>query len=292
MDPAPGPDAPPPALPPSARRARRRRKEDPLGLLALLIPIFVLSQVFSRGNPLPGLAVLLLVALTLLLLFGNPRTGANLRAVFARPQAAGVLALLIPAVAVSGVFGGPWLMLAVLSLAFVGLGLAAFRGVDLIHEAGLTPAPPVSAVPQPAPAALAAQPSAEVLPQLDVRELCRGLPPALAGEVLSTVDHLETVAVQAREGGDTRRAFDARQSLGDYLPGTVQAWKAQPEDERDPAELGRALSQIRRIAGSDTSSRESARRAWDTQQRFLEARTEKETPGDGIITPSRARRRE
>ncbi|MPY65369.1 hypothetical protein F8S09_01500 [Deinococcus sp. SDU3-2] len=275
MDPAPGPDAPPPALPPSARRAKRRRKEDPLGLIALLIPIFVLSQVFSRGNPLPGLAVLLLVALTLLLLFGNPRTGANLRAVFARPQAAAVLALMIPAVAVSGVFGGPWLMLAVLSLAFVALGLAAFRGADLIHEAGLTPAPSIPTVPQPAPAALPAQPSAEVLPQLDVRELCRGLPPALAGEVLSTVDHLETVAVQAREGGDTRRAFDARQGLGDYLPGTVQAWKAQPEGERDPAELERALGQIRRIAGSDTSSRESARRAWDTQQRFLEARTDK-----------------
>lgn len=274
MDPAPGPDPSPPAVR-SSRRRERRRKEAQGGLFALLIPIFVLSQVFSRGNPLPGLAVLLLVALALLLLFGHPRTGANLRAVFARPEAAAVLALLIPAVAVSGVFGGPWLMLAVLSLAFVGLGLAAFRGVDLIHEAGLPAAPSIPTASQPTPAALPAQPSAEVLPQLDVRELCRGLPSALAGEVLSTVDHLETVAVQAREGGDTRRAFDARQGLADYLPGTVQAWKAQPEDERDPAELERALGQIRRIAGSDTSSRESARRAWETQQRFLEARTDK-----------------
>lgn len=275
MDPAPGPDASPPALPPSARRARRRRKGAQGGLLALMIPVFVLSLVFSRGEPLPGLAVLLLVGLALALLFGNARTGANLRAVFARPETAGVVSLLIPAVAVSGVFGGPALMLAVLTLAFAGLLLAAFRGVALIHEAGLPPAPAIPAPSQPVPAALPAQPSAEVLPQLDVRELCRGLPAALAGEVLSTVDHLETVAVQAREGGDTRRAFDARQSLSDYLPGTVQAWKAQPEDERDPAELGRALGQIRRIAGSDTSSRESARRAWDTQQRFLEARTDK-----------------
>ncbi|MBB5233228.1 hypothetical protein [Deinococcus budaensis] len=275
MDPAPGPDPSPPALAPSARRSRRRRKEAQLGLFALVIPIFVLSLVFSRGEPLPALAVLLLVALTLALLFGHPRTGANLRAVFARPEAAAVLALLIPAVAVGGVFGGPWLMLAVLSLAFVGVGLAAFRGAALIHEAGLPAAPSIPTVPQPTPAALPAQPSAEVLPQLDVRELCRGLPSALAGEVLSTVDHLETVAVQAREGGDPRRAFDARQGLGDYLPGTVQAWKAQPEDERDPAELERALGQIRRIAGPDTSSRESARRAWETQQRFLEARTGK-----------------
>ena len=89
------------------------------------------------------------------------------------------------------------------------------------------------------------------------------------------MDQLEAVEVRASQGGDARRSFDARQSLSDYLPGTVQAWKAQPEDERDPAELERALGQIRRIAGSDTSSRESARRAWETQQRFLEARTDK-----------------
>ncbi|KEF35259.1 hypothetical protein RDMS_01915 [Deinococcus sp. RL] len=291
MDPAPGPESLPPAEAVRPRRGggrRKRRGEDPLGLLALLIPIFVLSQVFSRGNPLPGLAVLGLVALTLLLLFGNTRTGANLRAVFARPQTAGALALLIPAVAVSGVFGGPWLMLAVLSLAFVGLGLAAFRGVGLLSEAGVPTSPALPTVPTPAP--LPAQPSAEVLPQLDVRELCRGLPPALAGEVLLTADHLEAALVRASEESDPRRAFDARQSLGDYLPGTVRAWKAQPEGERDPAELERALSQIRRIAGPDTSSRQSARRTWETQQRFLEARTEKETPGDEPITPSRPRR--
>lgn len=275
MDPAPGPDPLPPALPASSGRGRRRRGVQGGGLLALMIPVFVLSLVFSRGEPLPGLAVLLLVALALALLFGNARTGANLRAVFARPETAGVVSLLIPAVAVSGVFGGPALMLAVLSLAFVGLLLAALRGAALLHEAGLPPASPVPAAPPPAPAALPAQPSAEVLPPLDVRELCRGLPPALAGEVLATVDHLEGVAVQARQDGDVRRSFDARQGLGEYLPETVRAWKAQREDERDPAELARALARIQQVAGSDTSSSRSARRAWETQQRFLESRAGK-----------------
>lgn len=243
-----------------------------LGLLALVIPIFVLSLVFSRGEPLPGMAVVLLLALAVGLRFGNARTGANLRTVFARPETAGAVSLLIYAVAVSGVFGGPVQMLAVLALAFAGLLLAAFRGVTLVQEVTETPLTPSA---QFTPAALPAQPSAEVLPSLDVRDLCRGLPPTLAGEVLATVDQLEAVAVQARGSGDTRRAFDARQGLSEYLPETVSAWKAQRDDERDPDELARALTQILRVAGSGTSSSDSVRRAWETQQRFLEARTGK-----------------
>lgn len=287
MDPAPGPESPSPVLPTFSRRSKQRKGGE-IGLLALLIPVFVLSLVFSRGNPLPGVAVLLLVALVLGLVFGSARTGANLRAVLARPETAGAVALMIPAMAISGVFGGPWLMLAVLALAFAGLLLAAFRGVALVQEATLTPPAPSSAAQPPAaqppaaqlaPAALPAQPSAEVLPPLDVRELCRGLPPALAGEVLATVDHLEAVEVQARQGGDVRRSFDARQGLGEYLPETVRAWKAQREGERDPAELARALTQIQRVAGPDTFSSESARRAWETQQRFLESRAGR-PPGD------------
>ncbi|MFD1733299.1 hypothetical protein ACFSC4_22545 [Deinococcus malanensis] len=63
--------------------------------------------------------------------------------------------------------------------------------------------------------------------------------------------------------------------MSDYLPETVRAWKAQRDDERDPNELARALTQILRVAGSETSSRDSVLRAWETQQRFLEARTGK-----------------
>ncbi|WP_189012401.1 hypothetical protein, partial [Deinococcus malanensis] len=142
----------------------------------------------------------------------------------------------------------------------------------LVQEVTQTPLTPSVQV---TPAALPAQASAEMLPSLDVRELCRGLPPTLAGEVLATVDQLEAVAVQARASNDTRRAFDARQGLSDYLPETVRAWKAQRDDERDPNELARALTQILRVAGSETSSRDSVLRAWETQQRFLEARTGK-----------------
>ena len=76
-----------------------------------------------------------------------------------------------------------------------------------------------------------------------------------------------------RSQGDTRRAFDARQGLSEYLPETVRAWKAQQGDERDPDELAQALTLIQRLVGSDTSSKESLRRTWETQQRFLKART-------------------
>lgn len=268
MDLAPGPESSP-TLPSASRRGRPQRKTTSVGLLALFIPIFVLSLVFSRGEPLPGMAVVLLLALALSLRFGNARTGANLRAVFARPETTGVVSLLIPAMAISGIFGGPVLMLAVLALAFTGLLLAAFRGGALVQEsmpASLRPSAPHTP-------ALPAQPSAELMPALDLRELCRGLPPVLAGEVLATVDRLEAVALQAGEQGDTRRAFDARQGLSEYLPETVRAWKAQQGDERDPDELAQALTLIQRLVGSDTSSKESLRRTWETQQRFLKART-------------------
>ncbi|MFD1732788.1 hypothetical protein ACFSC4_19495 [Deinococcus malanensis] len=49
--------------------------------------------------------------------------------------------------------------------------------------------------------------------------------------------------------------------MSDYLPETVRAWKAQRDDERDPNELARALTQILRVAGSETSSRDSVLRA-------------------------------
>jgi len=235
-----------------------------------LVPVFVLSLVFSRGEPLLGIAVVLLAGLAASLLLGNARTGANLRAVFARSETAGMTFLLIPATAVGGVFGGPVLMLLVVALAAAALLLVAFRGVEVLSGVVSTSAAPVEKSPT-----FPAQASDEIPPGLDLRELCRGLPPTLAGEVLATVDHLEAVEVQARRSGDARRSFDARQGLDEYLLGTVRAWKAQREDERDPAELARALTQIQRIAGSGPFSSESARRTWDTQQRFLNSRSGK-----------------
>jgi len=260
------------STPTRPRRRRQRGRKPPVeALFGLLIPMFVLSLVFGRGEPLPGMAVLLLAALAAFLLRGNARTGTNLRAALSQREAQGVAALLIPAMAISGVFGGPVMMCMVVGLAMLGLLLVAGQGgaggdatpqeQDLAGR-NVSPSLPV-------------QTGAEVLPSLDVRDLCRGLPPTLAGEVLVTVEHLETVQVQARQEGQTRRTFDAEQSLRSYLPETVRAWKAQSPDRRDPTELERALEQIRRIPGADEQGGETARRAWETQRRFLESRAEK-----------------
>lgn len=193
---------------PRSRRPRGRKK--PIrALFALFIPVFVLSLVFGRGEPLPGIAVLLLVGLAAFLLLGNARTGANLRAVLSQQEAQGVAALLVPAMAISGVFGGPVMMCMVVGLAALGLLLAGWHGPT---GQGTSPQ-------EQEPVGLNVSPSlpvhtgAEVLPSLDVRELCRGLPSALAGEVLVTVEHLETTEMKARQEGQARRTFDAGQSL-------------------------------------------------------------------------------
>jgi hypothetical protein len=94
----------------------------------------------------------------------------------------------------------------------------------------------------------------------------------VAGQVVATVEHLETVAAEAKRSGDTRRVYDAQQGLTDYLPNTVNAWKAQAEDQRDLSELEWALTQVREIAGTDDADGEAGRRAWETQQRFLASR--------------------
>lgn len=264
-------EAEPPEMTRSERRARRqaRKAQDVPGLLfGLMIPVLVAALIFREG--VVGYGVLALAVLTALLLYGNARTGANLRSALSREGAQGTASLIVPAMFLTGIFGGPGMMLAVLALAAVGLLLAAARGAAL-------PTPPTApavlhAEPEPTPAALPARVAGEVVTPIDIRALCRDLPPALAGEVLATVEHLEKVALSARREGDTRRAFDAGQGLGDYLPTTVNAWKAQPQALRDPAELERALAQLRAVAGPDAASGEAARQTWETQQRFLEAR--------------------
>ena len=93
-----------------------------------------------------------------------------------------------------------------------------------------------------------------------------------AGDVFVTVEHLEQAAARAEAHGQTRAAFDARQSLHDYLPSTVEAWKAQDSADRRAEELAQALAEVRAIADSE-DARAAQRRAWETQQRFLRSRS-------------------
>ncbi|MDP9763684.1 hypothetical protein [Deinococcus enclensis] len=262
-----------------ARRAARRRKDVPGLLFGLMIPVLVAALIFDRGEPVPGMMTLALAGFTAFLLW-NPRTGTNLRNVLGNNEAQGVASMIVPAMFLSGIFGGPTMMVMVLMLAAAGLFLAGTQGSRLLTPDVFPPAPAPSPQPEeiqvPAAApALPATASGEVVTPIDIRELCRGLPPALAGEVLATVEHLEAVEVQATRSGDARLGFDARQGLRDYLPNTVKAWKQQTPEQRDPQELARALDQVRRIAGADRQSSEHARQAWETQKRFLEDRTGK-----------------
>ena len=250
------------------QRPARKPQDVPGPLFGLLTPVLVAALLFGEG--LVGYGVLALAALTALLLYGNARTGTNLRSALSREDAQRTAALVVPAMFLTGIFGGPGMMLAVLVLAGVGLVLAATRGAALPTSPSARTV--LNSEPEPTPAALPTNVPGEVIPPLDIRALCHDLPPALAGEVLATVEHLEKVTVSARQDGDPRRAFDADQGLHDYLPNTVNAWKAQPEAQRDPAELERALTQIRGIAGPDAAQGEAARQTWETQKRFLEAR--------------------
>ena len=92
---------------------------------------------------------------------------------------------------------------------------------------------------------------------------------------MAAVEELELAMVEAQRRGNVKAAFDARQALTDYLPGTVEAWKAQRPEDQNVSELNRALEEVRAIAGSSDGS--AQRRAWETQQRFLKSRTGEET---------------
>lgn len=119
------------------------------------------------------------------------------------------------------------------------------------------------------------------------------LPPVPAGperpEVVKLRDELETALTRAGHSGSPRAVFDAREALERYLPETVALYQALPVTERDPADLDLALRHIRQIGvGEDLGA---ARRAWDTQRRFLADRAGVQE-GDGLLLPERAGKRE
>ncbi len=235
-----------------------------------LIALFAIGLIFSEGNVLVGLSLLGLVALLTTLYFISAQAQRGLTTLLTLPGFKRTFRLIIPVFAVAAIFteGNPLLLILVLVVAALALAAAM-----LTVRTGLSSAPDMQEAKQAAAApALPAQASGETISEIDIRALCRGLPPAVAGQVFATVEHLETAAAEAGKNGDTRRSYDARQGLTDYLPNTVNAWKAQAEDQRDLDELTRALEQVRQIAGAGDSGGEAGRRAWETQQRFLASR--------------------
>ncbi|QFP77219.1 hypothetical protein [Deinococcus sp. AJ005] len=251
------------------RRAQRRN--DPLSMLGgTLIALFAIGLIFSEGNAVVGFTLLGLVALLTGLYFVSAQAQRGMTTLLTLPGFRRTFRLIIPVFAVAGIFtdGNPALMILVLVVAALALAAAM-----LTVRTGSASVPDVEEIKPPAAVpALPVQSSGETISEIDIRALCRGLPPAVAGQVFATVEHLETVAAEAGKNGDTRRSYDARQGLTDYLPNTVNAWKAQAEDQRDLDELTRALEQVRQIAGVDDSGGEAGRRAWETQQRFLASR--------------------
>lgn len=263
------------------RRERPHPERRPRSVPGLLLRVWVLMLVatllFGQGEPLP-VAVALGLGLLAAALLWHPRSGARLRRSLDGPKARRAVWMLVPAMLVSGMLGlfgtffgglaGILAMLVVLVLAAAALVLAAGSGPGI--AAGRAPE---AARPTKVPALPASAPGEPLA--LDIRELCRGLPAPLAGEVLATVEHLEMAEARSREDGDARRRYDAERSLRDYLPNTVNAWKGQAPEQRDPQELARALEQIKRIAGADEHGGEGARHGWETQKRFLDSRSER-----------------
>jgi hypothetical protein len=255
------------------RRAGRqaRRRDDPLSLLGgTLIALLAIGLIFSEGSAVVGVTLLGLVALLAALYFSSVQAQRGMATLLTLPGFKRSVQLVIPVFAVTSIFTEGNVLLMVFVLVVAALALAAAM---LTVRTGTADARQVKEQDlQPPPAALPAQSSGETISEIDIRALCRGLPPAVAGQVFATVEHLETVAAEAKRNGDTRRSYDARQGLTDYLPNTIGAWKAQAEDQRDLGELTRALEQVREIAGAEDWGGEAGRRAWETQQRFLAAR--------------------
>lgn len=249
-----------------SKKKHKRRSEHPIGFFGgISIPLFILGLIFGKNELLIGSSVLFLLILVIGLYFSRLAPARALFNDLTQNSNKSNVGLIIPLFVIAGIFGGDLLMLLVLGLA----ALMLFAGV--IYYAR-SPTQPQNELPSVSlDKALPAISSGEVMPELNVRELCRGLPPSLSGQVMLTLEHLETVATTAETNHDTRRAFNAKQGIQDYLPNTVQAWKDQPESQRHTEELEQALRQIRDIAGENNDK--AAKMTWETQQRFLSSKS-------------------
>ena len=247
------------------QRKKLKRPAEAIG--GLLIGMTAISLIF--GNAFVAFTLFAVVAAFFVLAGMSGDFRGRLQAFLQSREARSGLGLVVGALALVGIFGNAFLMTVVILLAGLAILLLS-RGRQVpLHE---MPQWNDAANPHPAPQALPTEAQGEKISELDVRALCRGLPPMQAGQVMAAVEELELAMVEAERRGNVKAAFDARQALTDYLPGTVEAWKAQRPEDQNVSELNRALEEVRAIAGSSDGS--AQRRAWETQQRFLRSRTD------------------
>lgn len=259
------------------KKKRQRKSEGPIEFFGgLSIPLLILGLIFGRNDLWIGISVLLLFGLVLgLYLSRFPPAQAMLNDL-ARHKNNNGIGLIIPIFVIAGIFGNDPLMFAVLGLAALCLIIGVFY---YAHTSHLTEKP--NPIPSTQPIQLGkteqqtlpATASGEMMPELNIRELCQGLPPSASGQVILTLEHLEA-AVKDEANHNTQRAFNAKQGIQDYLPSTIKAWKEQPKTERNIDELEQALHQIRDIVGENNN--EATKKAWETQQRFLASKTREE----------------
>lgn len=255
------------------RRHRSKRPQTPAEVWSavggLLVGALVISLIF--GTPVVGFVLLLAAASVAFAGATNLETRRRLTAFFGSEAVVASGGMAVGALVLSGIFGTPLLMIAVIVILTALVFLLGVFAPTLPGSPQVRAAEPPTPEQTPLPA-LPAQAQGEAALPIDLRALCRGLPPALAGDVFVTVEHLEQAAARAEAHGQTRAAFDARQSLHDYLPSTVEAWKAQDSADRRAEELAQALAEVRAIADSE-DARAAQRLAWETQQRFLRSRS-------------------
>lgn len=251
------------------RQERRRRWKTPAEAHgAVLIGMLAVSLIF--GNAFVAATLLGVVAVFAVLSALNSTFKARFTQFSQTPSALSGSSMLVGALALAGIFGNPLLMTLVILLAGLAVLFLAISSSPAAPHVTTPPIPNFVPVPAAVAPALPAQAQGEKISELDVRALCRGLPPMQAGQVMTTVEELELAVAEAQRRGNVKAAFDARQALTDYLPGTVEAWKAQAQQDRRLEELDQALNEVRAIAG--TSDGSAQRRAWETQQRFLRSR--------------------
>lgn len=261
------------------KKKQKQKSERPIEFFGgLSIPLFILGLIFGDNALWIGLSVLFLFGLVVGLYLSRLAPAQAMLNDLTRNKNNNGVGLIIPIFVVAGIFGNDPLMFAVLGLAALCLVIGVFY---YANNPNLTANP--SEIPSAQPQslqldkteqkALPATASGEIMPELNIRELCHGLPPSASGQVILTLEHLEA-AVKDEANHSTQRAFNAKQGIQDYLPSTIKAWKEQPETERNIDELEQALQQIRDIVGEN--NHEATTKAWETQQRFLASKTKNE----------------
>lgn len=287
-------------------KRRKKRAKKPTSwsdIGGTLIGMFVCAGIFGEGADSMALMLMLVAAAAMWSLF-DKKMGQKYEQALLHDKGDDVLGFGIAAVVLAGIFGDSSIVALALFVIFALVTMQALRqkvphadahddahdtahgstdgtrgGVDL-SKAGQMSHVPQSQAAQ--PAALPAQSSGEVV-NLDVGRLCEGLTPVLAGQVVLLTNELKTqqAAIPLDGDHDARKHYELKEALNNHLPETVEAWKAQRHEDKDPKELEDALTKLREMALSgQTDDAETRRQAWEIQKRFLDSRQAEVTPKD------------